>query len=215
MRDQEIVGLYEAYQSIYSNVNEEVEQLDEVDLGAVYNRVERTLNTSQNPLARAARALLKANPSGEEARQGKYKKEETDLFDYILEYLVAEGYADTNEAAITIMANMSEEWKQSIVETIDLQERIKPGTKGKISFSTGKQGFEQKMTGKNPKTGRQRATSPELKTIGAHSRARAQQADAERSGDTQGAKRHRTRRGKLAHAVYSRTGRIIDRADND
>jgi hypothetical protein len=43
-------------------------------------------------------------------------REETDLFDYLLEYLVAEGYADTNDAAIAIMANMSEEWKQSITE---------------------------------------------------------------------------------------------------
>jgi hypothetical protein len=42
--------------------------------------------------------------------------EEVDLFDYLLEYLVAEGYADTNASAIAIMANMSEEWKQSIVE---------------------------------------------------------------------------------------------------
>lgn len=42
--------------------------------------------------------------------------EDFDLFDTILEYLVAEGYADTNEAALKIMANMSEEWKQSIVE---------------------------------------------------------------------------------------------------
>ena len=44
--------------------------------------------------------------------------EETDLFDYILEHLVAEGYADTNKAALAIMANMSEEWKQSIVEEV-------------------------------------------------------------------------------------------------
>lgn len=42
--------------------------------------------------------------------------EEFDNFDIILEYLVAEGYADTNQAALVIMANMSEEWKQSIVE---------------------------------------------------------------------------------------------------
>ncbi len=42
--------------------------------------------------------------------------EEFDNFDLILEYLVAEGYADTNQAALAIMANMSEEWKQSIVE---------------------------------------------------------------------------------------------------
>ena len=42
--------------------------------------------------------------------------EEFDNFDVILEYLVAEGYADTNENALAIMANMSEEWRQSIVE---------------------------------------------------------------------------------------------------
>jgi hypothetical protein len=41
--------------------------------------------------------------------------EEVDLFNTILEHLVAEGYADTNEAALVIMANMSEEWRQSIV----------------------------------------------------------------------------------------------------
>jgi hypothetical protein len=43
-------------------------------------------------------------------------QEETDLFDTILEYLVAEGYADTNESALVIMVNMSEEWKQSILD---------------------------------------------------------------------------------------------------
>lgn len=42
--------------------------------------------------------------------------ESYDLFDYLLEYLVAEGYAETNKAAIAIMANMSEEWRQSILE---------------------------------------------------------------------------------------------------
>jgi len=42
--------------------------------------------------------------------------EAVDLFDTILEYLVAEGYADTNEAAIAIMVNMSEDWRESIVE---------------------------------------------------------------------------------------------------
>jgi len=44
--------------------------------------------------------------------------EEFDTFNYLLEYLIAEGYADTNKAAIAIMANMSEEWRQSIVEEV-------------------------------------------------------------------------------------------------
>lgn len=34
----------------------------------------------------------------------------------MIEYLMVEGYADTNEAAFAILANMSEEWKQSIIE---------------------------------------------------------------------------------------------------
>ena len=38
-----------------------------------------------------------------------------DLFDYMMEYLITEGYADTNENALVIMANMSEEWKNSII----------------------------------------------------------------------------------------------------
>lgn len=39
-----------------------------------------------------------------------------DMFDVILEHLIAEGYADTNENALVIMANMSEDWRGSIVE---------------------------------------------------------------------------------------------------
>jgi hypothetical protein len=46
--------------------------------------------------------------------------EEVDFFDFVLEYLVAEGYADTNENALVIMTNMSEEWKQSIAEGMGL-----------------------------------------------------------------------------------------------
>jgi hypothetical protein len=47
-----------------------------------------------------------------------------DMFEQVLEHLVAEGYADTNEAAIAIMANMSEEWKQSIVEELEQLDEI-------------------------------------------------------------------------------------------
>ena len=58
-------------------------------------------------------------------------KEEVDIFDVILEHLVAEGYADTNQAALAIMANMSEEWKQDIVEAAKDQsnKQIEKGVK--------------------------------------------------------------------------------------
>ena len=38
-----------------------------------------------------------------------------DLYDTILEYLISEGYADTQEAALAIMGNMSEDWRESII----------------------------------------------------------------------------------------------------
>lgn len=45
----------------------------------------------------------------------KMRSEGYDDFDIILEYLVAEDFAETNQAAVAIMANMSEEWKESIL----------------------------------------------------------------------------------------------------
>ena len=44
--------------------------------------------------------------------------ESFDLYDIILSHLLDEGYAETPEAAEAIMVNMSEEWRESIVEDI-------------------------------------------------------------------------------------------------
>jgi hypothetical protein len=41
-----------------------------------------------------------------------------DLFDVVMGYLLDEGYAETPEAAEAIMVNMSEEWRESIVEDL-------------------------------------------------------------------------------------------------
>jgi hypothetical protein len=43
-------------------------------------------------------------------------KEDFDLYDIILSHLLDEGYADTEQAAEAIMVNMSEDWRESIVE---------------------------------------------------------------------------------------------------
>ena len=42
--------------------------------------------------------------------------EQTDLYDIILSHLLDEGYAETPEAAEVIMVNMSEDWRESIME---------------------------------------------------------------------------------------------------
>jgi len=56
-------------------------------------------------------------PSGKPVKNGGPMGEQS-VFDIIKGHLLDEGYADTEQAALAIMANMSEEWKQSIVEVV-------------------------------------------------------------------------------------------------
>jgi hypothetical protein len=78
--------------------------------------------------------------SGVRAASSQEKKrlgvgESYDLYDIILSHLLDEGYADSYEAAEVIMVNMSEDWKESIVEEV-LDEAYVDYRKGKLS--TGK-----------------------------------------------------------------------------
>ena len=74
--------------------------------------------TSATPVKRPSLAQqaaeLRAMQAASRQRQGLTQG--FDVFDVIKGHLLDEGYADSEEAAFTIMANMSEEWKQSILE---------------------------------------------------------------------------------------------------
>jgi len=124
MNSTELRDLLEAYSEVYTPeeyVDEIVERVAD-DTGETgrgprlidaYNKAPYSddKDSAKNPIP------IKLKRKGPKMK-GVVRKEETDLFDYLLEYLVAEGYADTNKAALAIMANMSEEWKQSIVEGV-------------------------------------------------------------------------------------------------
>lgn len=75
--------------------------------------------------------------------------ESVDLYDVVLDHLLNEGYADTEENALTIMANMSEEWRQSIVGDID---------EGYKNLPVGK--MMRKVFSKGYKKGRQDQNDP-------------------------------------------------------
>jgi len=64
-------------------------------------------------------------------------REEYDLYDIILSHLLDEGYAETPEAAEVIMVNMSEDWRDSIVEEV-LEEGWKTELAKKALKSVGK-----------------------------------------------------------------------------
>jgi hypothetical protein len=128
MREQEVRELYEAYLQVHQP-QEEVEQLDELAPATPRNR-QRAVNRRQRQFDRtpmsnstggsgeeraALSRLTRAERLSAAASERRKVDENYDAFDVILEHLVAEGYADTNEAALAIMANMSEEWRESIL----------------------------------------------------------------------------------------------------
>ena len=94
-------------------------------IGAHANR-----NRSRNSTVRgmdpgAPRSEKIAPQDKKKASKEIVRKEGYDLYDVILSHLLDEGYADTQEAAEAIMVNMSEDWRESIVEEV-LEEGEKP-----------------------------------------------------------------------------------------
>jgi hypothetical protein len=96
-------------------------------------------------------AELRAMQAASRQRQGLTQS--FDVFDVIKGHLIDEGYADTEEAALKIMANMSEDWKQSIVENRGMSHSGgKPGASGDGSKPKGITGGKDiQMPGWNDK----------------------------------------------------------------
>jgi hypothetical protein len=146
MQEKNINNLIEAYVSVYDckkQLSEEVE----IDEDAKYDRNRRRAAQRAEARNEARRrgqtgsvpgvgyvsprperstytdsAGVVRHHTGARMPKKEDQNESYDLFDCILEHLVAEGYADTNDAALAIMANMSEEWRQSIVEGMTMKD---------------------------------------------------------------------------------------------
>ena len=70
------------------------------------------------------------------------RQENYDAYDLVLSHLINEGYADTQEAALAIMGNMSEDWREDILNTLDEAQKPLPRRK-----------MENRMYNVNMKTG--------------------------------------------------------------
>ena len=88
-----------------------------------------------NPRLAQAEKIRKEGGSRSEVNKALYDKgtsaaEKTptvvkagvDIFDLVKGYLLDEGYVESEENAIVMMANMSEEWRDSILQELDLNE---------------------------------------------------------------------------------------------
>jgi uncharacterized protein YeeX (DUF496 family) len=69
-------------------------------------------------------------------RKKEHMEESVDLYDVISDYLVQEGYCNSYEDAHVIMANMSEEWRDNILESVSYS--AKKAREGKDIGKPGK-----------------------------------------------------------------------------
>ena len=156
MESNHVRDLMEAYSSIYTE-NEEVEQLDEFAPG-LQGPVDNFLKGGQKVLkGLGLKVNEKERPTpdqnAQKAKINQNQNQSFDLFDIIKGHLLDEGFADTEEAALAIMTNMSEEWKQSIVEGFpNVQSKPRPGDAGTsglkmIQTPGGQHGYINKHSG--------------------------------------------------------------------
>ena len=136
MNFQEFRALQEAYLEVVSN------QLDERVLGQD-QEMRRARTKDDKRLPPSSGKGYADNEKKSISYMNKLTKnnkiipgmshESYDLYDVILSHLINEGYADTNENALVIMANMSEEWRENI-----LQEAGEEALKKEFAYGGGK-----------------------------------------------------------------------------
>jgi len=101
-------------------------------LAAAKAERDRTRGTSAttNPLMKDMKSRLPAPKSPapstaktgfDLAKKGVNLASDVDLFDIVKGYLLDEGYAESEDAAMVIMVNMSEGWKESILESCGVE----------------------------------------------------------------------------------------------
>jgi hypothetical protein len=114
MNSQDLHNLQEAYLDVY--------ELDEAKTPLPVGKMDAKAKELKSK-------FLKSKPGSPEAgklisrvsqitatRDSKVVSDSYDLYDIILSHLLDEGYAETQEQAEVIMVNMSEEWRESIME---------------------------------------------------------------------------------------------------
>jgi hypothetical protein len=92
----------------------------------------------------------------DEAEVMKHQKERSgslpesyDLYDIILSHLIAEGYADTEQAAEAIIVNMSEDWRKEILDEAITSEKGKAKAAEMIAARTTASGRAKSGQGAN------------------------------------------------------------------
>jgi len=125
MDSKELRGLYEAYSEVYDFQEVDESKHDSIASSGGGNRRARKSADMRKPYNDTMRrqdqlAMSKGKPFSDRVKKDspmQYKSnEEVDIYDIVLSHLIDEGYADTIESAEAIMVNMSEEWREDIID---------------------------------------------------------------------------------------------------
>ena len=100
------------------NHHYEGEMIDENRLQRAVDKVTRAAQGAVERIGVPINRKTRGTPTakGQKERIEKNVNEDVDIFDVIKGHLIDEGYADSEESALAIMTNMSENWKESILE---------------------------------------------------------------------------------------------------
>jgi hypothetical protein len=115
VEDMEVLTLVEHPQEGHEY---EGEMIDENRLQRAVDKVTRAAQGGLEGMGVKINRTERGTPTAQDQKEriGKNVKEDLDTFDVIKGHLIDEGYADTEEAALVIMSNMSEEWRTQIIE---------------------------------------------------------------------------------------------------
>ncbi len=124
MDAQELRNLQEAYGKVYQEASQM--RLPGETRGQFKRHQSRNQELLDAKERRQEDRARNKNPRfiGKGGKITKTQREEVDIYDIILSHLLDEGYAETPEAAEAIMVNMSEEWRENIIESMVSKERL-------------------------------------------------------------------------------------------
>jgi hypothetical protein len=115
MNPNELRSLQEAYLEVVEGSNDERIRRNIKSFGSNY-----TPPSNWDSKANRGKGAVLTPNQKEKQRRKALRQEEVSVYDIVLSHLIDEGYADTIESAEGIMINMSEEWRDSIVEADSL-----------------------------------------------------------------------------------------------
>jgi len=134
MNSKDLLDLHESFSSI---INEQVTSTTH-DFKRGVDKAPSAPTLPPSPESKKTNQLPKRTAAN--AANVRYYKDDVDLFDLIKSHLIDEGFAETEEAAHSIMASMSEGWKQCIVEGPALQNTIR-------TLETRRDNMDKKQSG--------------------------------------------------------------------